>query len=110
MGSHGRWDDCDIAFTIIVTIKHGRFKCIKYMNIKDELYNVPTCCTKFLKYDSSWHRIESICLLQPKKNLIEVKVQGAPNALDYYITSAFGCNFRLVQEKVCYKSIAKLKV
>jgi hypothetical protein len=30
------------------------------MNNKDALYDVLTCCTKFLKYDSSWHWIENI--------------------------------------------------
>jgi hypothetical protein len=40
-----------IVFMIMVTIKHGRLKCIKCTNLGDELYDVPTCCTKFLKYD-----------------------------------------------------------
>jgi hypothetical protein len=52
MGSHGRWDDCDFAFMIMVNIKQGRLKCIKCTNNGDELYDVPTCYTKFLKYDS----------------------------------------------------------
>ncbi len=57
MGSHGKWDECDITFMIIVIIKvkHGRFKCIKCMNKGDELYDVSTCCTKFLKYDPFWN-------------------------------------------------------
>jgi hypothetical protein len=31
------------------------FKCIKCTNKGYKLYDVPTCCTKFLKYDLSWH-------------------------------------------------------
>jgi hypothetical protein len=26
MGSYGRWDDYDIAFTVVVIVKQGRFK------------------------------------------------------------------------------------
>jgi hypothetical protein len=51
MGSHGKWDDYDISFTITVTIKHGRFKRIEHMNKRHELYDVSTCNTFFLKYD-----------------------------------------------------------
>jgi hypothetical protein len=51
MNSHGRWDDYDITFTIIMIVKQGKFKCIKYTNKGDELYGVPTYFTKFLKYD-----------------------------------------------------------
>jgi hypothetical protein len=43
------------------------------MNKRDELYDIPTCCTKFLKYDPSWHLIESICHIQLKNNPVEVK-------------------------------------
>jgi hypothetical protein len=53
MGSDGKWDDCDIVFTITMTIKQRRFKCIECMNKRDELCDVPTYCTKFLKYDPS---------------------------------------------------------
>jgi hypothetical protein len=53
MDSHGKWDDCDLALMIMMIIKQGRFKCLKCMNNKDALYDVLTCCTKFLKYDSS---------------------------------------------------------
>jgi hypothetical protein len=28
MGSHGRWNDYDIAFTIMMIIKHEKQKCI----------------------------------------------------------------------------------
>jgi hypothetical protein len=48
---HGRWDDRNIAFTIMVIIKHIRFKCIECMNKRDEFYDVPTFYMKFLKYD-----------------------------------------------------------
>jgi len=48
MGFHGKGDDNDIAFMIMVIIKHGKLKCT---NPKDELYDIPTCCTKILKYD-----------------------------------------------------------
>jgi hypothetical protein len=51
MGFHGRRDDYDIAFTIIITLKEGKLKCIKCINKGDDLYNVFTYCTKFLKYD-----------------------------------------------------------
>jgi len=74
MGSHGRWDDYDIAFTITMTIKHGKHKMHKCMNNGDKLYDVPTYCTKFLKYDPFWHQIESICHIQLKNNPVEVKV------------------------------------
>ncbi len=50
-GSHGKGDDCEIAFKIMMVIKQRKFKCIKCMNKGDELHNVSTCCTKFLKYD-----------------------------------------------------------
>ncbi len=51
MGSHGKGDDCDITFMIMVTIKHERFKCIECMNKGDEFHDFPTCYMKFLKYD-----------------------------------------------------------
>jgi len=54
VGSHGRWDDHDIFFMIMVTIK-GRFKSVECMNKGNELYDVPICCTKFLKYDLFKH-------------------------------------------------------
>jgi hypothetical protein len=60
MGSHGKWDDYDLIFTITMIIKHGRLKYIEGMNKGDELYDVPTYCVKFLKYDFFWQRIESI--------------------------------------------------
>jgi hypothetical protein len=53
MGSHGKWNAHDFAFTITVIIKQGKLKCIKYTNKRDELYDVPTYYKKFLKYDSS---------------------------------------------------------
>ncbi len=60
-GSHGRWDDCDFTFMITMTIKHEIFKCIKCKNKGDELYDVPTRCIIFLKYDSFGHQIGGIC-------------------------------------------------
>ncbi len=48
---HGRWDDYNIAFTIMEIVKRMRFKCIKCMNKRDELYEVFIYYTKFLKYD-----------------------------------------------------------
>jgi hypothetical protein len=74
MNSHGRWGDCDIVIMIILIIKQGRFKWIECMNKKETLYDVPTYCTKFLKYDPFWHRIESIYNVQLENNPIEVKV------------------------------------
>jgi hypothetical protein len=59
---------------IMIIIKQRWFKCIKCMNKGDELYDIPTCCTKFLKYDPFWHWIESICHIQLKNNPIRVKV------------------------------------
>ncbi len=50
MNSHGKRDDCDITFIIMMVIMHERFKCIKCMNKGDELHDVSSCCTKFLKY------------------------------------------------------------
>jgi len=52
MGSHGRWDACDITFMIIVVVKQKIFKYIECMNKRDELYDVPTCYMKFLLYNS----------------------------------------------------------
>jgi hypothetical protein len=51
MVSHGRCDDYNIAFIIIMIVKQGRFECIEYMDKGDELYVVFTSCTKFFKYD-----------------------------------------------------------
>jgi hypothetical protein len=64
---HGKWDDYDITFMIMVTIKYKRLKYIECTNKRDELYDVPTCCTKFLKYDPSWHWIKNIHYVQLKK-------------------------------------------
>jgi hypothetical protein len=71
---------------------------------EDELYDVPTCCMKFLN-DFSWLWIEGIHHIQLENNLVEVKVQGAPNAMDYYFTSTVGCYSKLMR---C-KGITKLK-
>jgi hypothetical protein len=107
--SHGKWDDCDISFIITIIIKQGKVKCIKCTNKEDELYNVPTYYMKFLKYDPSWHLIEGVCHVQLKNNLVEMKVQGGPNAMDYYFTIIFSYNSRLVWGKMCSKGITKLK-
>jgi hypothetical protein len=53
------------------------------MNKGDELYDVFTCCTKFLKYDPSLHQIESVGHIQLENNLVGVKVEGAFDAIDY---------------------------
>jgi hypothetical protein len=53
MGSHGKWDDYDITFPITMIIKQGKLKYMECMNKRDKLYDVSTCCTKFLKYDRS---------------------------------------------------------
>jgi hypothetical protein len=50
MGSHGKNDDYDITFMIMMAIKQGRLKC---MNKGYELHDVSTNYMKFLKYDSS---------------------------------------------------------
>jgi hypothetical protein len=56
MVSHGKWVDCDITFTIAMTIKQGRLKCIKCINKGDELYDIPVYYMKFLKSDLSSHQ------------------------------------------------------
>jgi hypothetical protein len=48
---HDKWDHYDIAFIITMTIKQERFKCIEWVNKKDELYGIFTYCMKFLNYD-----------------------------------------------------------
>jgi hypothetical protein len=53
--SHGKWDDHDIAIMVMVIVKQGKFKCIKWMNKGDKLYDVPTYYTRFLKYDRFLH-------------------------------------------------------
>ncbi len=50
MGFHGKRDDYDIVFTIMMIVKQKRFKC---MNKGDELHDVSTYCMKLLKYDPS---------------------------------------------------------
>jgi hypothetical protein len=50
-GFHGKWDDYDISFMITMNVKHERFKHIEHMNKRDELYDVSTYNTIFLKYD-----------------------------------------------------------
>jgi hypothetical protein len=49
MGSHGKGDDYDITFMIMVIIKQGKLKCIECMNKDDELHDVPTSSTKFFE-------------------------------------------------------------
>jgi hypothetical protein len=50
---HDKWGDYDITFVIMMIVKQKIFKCIECMNKRDELYDVFTWCTKFLKYDPS---------------------------------------------------------
>jgi hypothetical protein len=68
----------------MVNVQQGRLKCIECTNKRDELYDVSTYSTKFLKYDPFLHRIENIGHIQLKNNPIEVKVQGAFDAIDYH--------------------------
>jgi len=68
----------------MVTVKQKRLKCIECTNKRDELYDVSTYCTKFLKYDPSLHRIENVGQIQLKNNPVEMKVQGAFNVIDYH--------------------------
>lgn len=63
------WDDHDIVFTVMVMIK-GRFKSVECTNKRSELYDVLICCTKFLKYDPSRHRVEGICYVELENNTI----------------------------------------
>jgi hypothetical protein len=51
----GRWDDYDIAFMTMIIIEQKKLECIECTNKGDELYDVSTCCTKFLKYNlNNW--------------------------------------------------------
>jgi hypothetical protein len=79
------------------------------MNKNIKLYDIPTCYTKFLKYDPFWQQIEDICHDRLENNPIKVKVQGAPNAMDYCFTSTLGYYFELVWGEMWYKNITKLK-
>jgi hypothetical protein len=44
-----------------------------------------------------------------ENNIIEVKVQGAFDAMDYYFISALGYYFELVWGKMCCEGVIKLK-
>jgi hypothetical protein len=35
MGSHGRWDDCDIIFMITMIVKQRKFKCIECKGVRE---------------------------------------------------------------------------
>jgi hypothetical protein len=52
-GSHGKCDDHDIAFMVTMIIKLKKLKCIEFTNKGDELNDVFTYHTKFLKYGPS---------------------------------------------------------
>jgi hypothetical protein len=54
--------------------------------------------------DFSWHWIEGIHHLQLENKLVEVKVQGASNAMDYYFTSTLGCYSELMRDKCVAKA------
>jgi hypothetical protein len=95
MGSHDKWDDCDIAFMIMMIVKQRRFKCIEWMNKR------MTCMMFHLLHEvlEIWPFLTlnySVCHVQLKNNLVGVKVQGALNAVDYYFIIAFNCNSKLV--------------
>jgi hypothetical protein len=92
-----------------MTVKHARFKCIKYTNKRDKLYDVSDCNTIFLKYDPFWHQIKSVCHVQLENNLIGVKVQGALNVVEHYFTTTLSYNSKLVQGKTCCKGVIELK-
>jgi hypothetical protein len=66
------------------------------MNKGDDVYDIPTCCTKFLKYDPFEDQIEDICNVQLDNNPIGVKVQGAFDGIDYLFTFTLGCNSKFV--------------
>jgi hypothetical protein len=66
------------------------------MNEKDELYDVSTRNTIFLKYDPFWHQIKNVYHFQLKNNLIGVKVHGAFNVVEYYFITTLNCNSKLV--------------
>jgi hypothetical protein len=70
VGSHGRWDDHDITFMVMVTIKE-RLKNVECTNKGNELYDVPICCMKFLKYGFFRHWVEGIFYVELEKNLIK---------------------------------------
>jgi hypothetical protein len=69
------------------------------------LHDVSTYCMKFFKYDPSWDQIEGICHLQLENNLIEVKVQGAPDVLDSHFITTFNCNYKVVRGKCVAKAL-----
>jgi hypothetical protein len=60
MGFHGKKDDYDTDFTIMMVIKQGKLKCIKCTNKWGELHDVSTYYMKFLKYDLFLFWIEDI--------------------------------------------------
>jgi hypothetical protein len=61
MNPYDKWDDCDITFMIIMTVYQRKIECIKCTTKRDELYDVPTRCMTFLKYDLFLHSIEDVC-------------------------------------------------
>jgi len=94
---------------ITVIVKQGRLKCIKCTCKSDKLYDVSTHYNKVFKYDPFWHQIKGICHVQLENNLVGVKVQGAPYAMDYCFIIALNCNSELVWGEICYNGIMELK-
>ncbi len=72
MGSNGRWNDCDVAFIITMIVKQRKLKCIECTNKRDELYDVPIYCTKFLKYDVATLVLGS----RPRQRLTKVQAKS----------------------------------
>jgi hypothetical protein len=102
------WQVPMVEGMIMMSVKQRKLKCIKCRNKGDELYDFPTCNTKILKYDPFWYWIEGVCHVQLKNNQVGVKVQGALDAMDYYFTTTFSYNSKLVWGKMCYKSFTEL--
>ncbi len=69
------------------------------MNKGDELYDVPKCYTKFLKYKPFEHQIESNYNVQLDNNPIGVKVQGALDGINYLFTSTLVATPNWCEEK-----------
>jgi ABC-type polysaccharide/polyol phosphate export permease len=59
----------------------------------DDVYDVTICYMKFLKYNPFLLWIESVHHIELENNPINVKVQGAFDAMNYNFTTTFSCNF-----------------
>jgi hypothetical protein len=79
------------------------------MDKKDELHDISTYYTKFLKYDTKLTLNRKLLPHLTKKTPIGVTVKSAFDVMDYCFTTALNCNFELVWVKMCYKLCCKIK-